>query len=50
MRDEKRARELMENSKKIITMSGATICSVEKEMEEIDRKSQENLKKLSFLL
>ena len=46
----KKARELIKEAEEVLTVSGATLIDVEKEMKEINKKSQENIKKLSFLL
>ncbi len=44
------AKKLIKETEEIITVSGATILRVEKELEEINRKSQENIEKLALLI
>jgi len=46
----KKAKKLIKEADEVLTISGATIIAVEKEMKEINKKSQENIKKLSLLL
>jgi len=50
MCDRGQAKNLISEAEENLALSGATIISAEKEIEEIDRKSQEYTKKLSFLL
>jgi len=50
MCDEKIARELISEAEKSLSISGATILFVREEMKEIEKKSRENIRKLSFLL
>lgn len=50
MCDKEKAKNLVSEAEKNLVASGATIISVEKEMDEINKKSQENIRKLSFLL
>lgn len=50
MNSKEKARELVLEAEKILNISGAHIILVKKEMEDIERKSQENIKKLSLLL
>ena len=46
----KKAKELIKEAEEVLAISGATIIRVEKEIKEISKKSQENIKKLSLLL
>ena len=50
MCDKKAAKELIFEAKENLAISGAAIISAQEEMEEINKRSQENIKKLSFLL
>ncbi len=43
-------KRLLEESEKIINVSGATIIYIKKEMERIDKKSQEVERRISLLL
>jgi len=46
----KKAKELIKEAEEVLTSSGAIILRVEKEMEALKKRSQENIKKLSLLL
>lgn len=50
MCDKEKAKILIYEAEENLAISGATIISAEKEMIEIDKKSQENIRKLSLLL